>query len=207
MTFLQREMPIILASASPRRRDLFDALGIKYELMPADIDERAITYKTPRELAMKTAYAKAIEVEKRVTEGLIIAVDTIVVYQGRVFGKPDDVQDAELMLRQLVGNAHTVISGVAVKETGKTTLLDAEQTYVHLRAMTPQDIEQYVATGEPLDKAGSYAIQGIGRQFVDRIEGDYFNVVGLPVKRLLDMMDFFVETAAYRCKLKTLNAP
>jgi septum formation protein len=200
-------MPIVLGSASPRRRDLFDALGIQYELSPADIDERAISYKTPRELAIKVAYAKALEVEKRYTSGLIIAVDTIVVYQGRVFGKPDDVQDAEQMLAELTGNAHTVISGLAVKEVGKTTLLDAEQTYVHLRALTPEQIEQYVATGEPLDKAGSYAIQGIGRDFVDRIEGDYFNVVGLPVKRLLDMMEFFVETSAYRCRLKTLNVP
>ncbi len=207
MSFVQREMPIVLGSGSPRRRDLFDALGIRYELSPADIDERAIAYKTPRELAIKAAYAKALEVEKRYAAGLIIAVDTIVVYQGRVFGKPDDVQDAEQMLAELTGNAHTVISGLAVKEVGKTTLLDAEQTYVHLRPLTPEQIEQYVATGEPLDKAGSYAIQGIGRDFVDRVEGDYFNVVGLPVKRLLDMMEFFVETSAYRCRLKTLSVP
>lgn len=198
--------PIILGSGSPRRKQIFDALGIEYELSPADIDERKIEYKLPREFAIKAAYAKACAVEKRFRQGLVIAVDTIVVLDERIYGKPDDEEDARRMLSDLSGRTHRVISGVAVKQVGKSALLDAEKTDVHLMPLTEAEIAEYVATGEPLDKAGSYAIQGTGRRIVDHIDGDYFNVVGLPVQRLLGMMDFFTDTSSIRRNLPQLKA-
>jgi septum formation protein len=200
-----REIPIILGSGSPRRRELLNALGMPFLLSPADIDEKAIEYRTPRELALKTAFAKACAVEPRFDEGLIVAADTIVVLDGKVYGKPEDPADAMRMLLELNGKTHTVISGVAIKEIGKSSLLDAVETAVRLVSLSPAEIEDYVATGEPLDKAGAYAIQGTGRKLVDGIEGDFYNVVGLPLKRLLDMMEFFTDTTAYQCRLKTLN--
>ena len=196
---------IILASASPRRRELLKGLGMEYEIIPADVDEKAIAYKSPREVAVKAAYAKACEIDSRIETGIIIAADTIVVLENEVLGKPDDPEHAREMLGRLNGRTHKVISGVVVKEARKMALLDACESFVHIRKMDEDEIANYVATGEPLDKAGSYAIQGIGRQYVEWVEGDYFNVVGLPLHQLLDMLDQFVETHAYRCNLKTLN--
>lgn len=198
---------IILASASPRRREIMQRLQIPCEFISADIDEEAIPYKTPRELAIKAAYAKACAVEACLeAPALIIAADTVVVLGRDLFGKPKDPAEAREMLGRLSGRAHTVISGVAVKEAGKmASLLDAEQTQVHIREMTSGEIAEYVATGEPLDKAGAYAAQGIGRRFIDRMEGDYFNVVGLPVLRMLDMLDMFTDTAKFRARLPNLD--
>jgi septum formation protein len=196
---------IILGSASPRRQQLLTSLGMEYVLSPADIDEASIPYRTPRELALKAAYAKACEVEKRFESGIVIAADTIVVLNDEVLGKPSDPEHAIAMLTRINALTHTVVSGIAVKEVNKMALLDACESRVHIRPMTAEEISEYVATGEPLDKAGSYAIQGIGRQFVEWIEGDYFNVVGLPLHRLLDLLDQFVDTMPYRCKLRTLS--
>lgn len=197
---------IILGSASPRRRQLLTQLGIPFEIAPADLDEAAIQYVIPRELALKAAFAKACAVESRFSEGIIIAADTIVVLEGRVLGKPAHEQEAREMLGALNGRTHKVISGIAVKQVGKIALLDAAESHVHIKKMSPQEIAEYVATGEPMDKAGSYAIQGIGSSFVDWVEGDYFNVVGLPLRQLLDMLDQFVDTRAYRCNLKKLSS-
>ncbi|MBX7245740.1 MAG: Maf family protein [Candidatus Sumerlaeaceae bacterium] len=199
-------LPLILASASPRRRELVAALGMSCEFASADIEEDKIPYKTPRELAIKTAYAKACEVEKRYGRGLVIAADTIVVLDGKVYMKPTDAADACRMLGELSGRAHTVISGVAVKEVGKGTLLDAVETVVHIRAMEAPEIAEYVATGEPLDKAGAYAVQGLGREIVSRIDGDYFNVVGLPLTRLFEMMEDFTDVSEWRERIKDLES-
>lgn len=196
---------IILASASPRRRELLTRIGMVFEVAVADVDERAIPYHAPRELAMKAAYAKACAIDDSFTAGLIIAADTIVVLDDEVLGKPDDAQHAREMLERLNGRTHRVISGVAVKEVGKMALLDACETYVHMRKMTDAEILNYVDSGEPLDKAGAYAIQGTGGRYIDWVEGDYFNVVGLPLRRLLDMLDQFVDTTPYRCRLKNLS--
>jgi septum formation protein len=202
---VQPELPIILGSSSPRRRDLLTGLGMSYDVSVADIDENAIPYRRPRELAVKAAYAKACEVDSRYMQGVVIAADTIVVLEDEVLNKPDDEAHAREMLGRLNGRTHKVISGVAVKEVGKIALLDACESFVHIRQMDPDEIARYVATGEPLDKAGSYAIQGIGRQYVEWVEGDYFNVVGLPLHQLLDMLDQFIDTREYRCNLKNLK--
>ena len=198
-------LPIVLASCSPRRRDLFRRLGIPAELADAGIDERAIPHTSPREFAIKAAYAKASAVADRIRHGLVVGVDTIVVLDGRIYGKPDDAAHAVAMLGEVAGRTHTVISGVALVEAGKSSLLDAVATDVTIRALTIGEISDYVATGEPLDKAGSYALQGIGRGIVERIDGDYFNVVGLPVVRLLDMMDNFLDTRPFRSNLPQLR--
>ncbi len=196
---------IVLASASPRRRDIFAALGIPHEIASADIDEEAIPWKTPRELALKTAYAKAVEVEPRYPTGtLVVTADTVVVMEGRVYTKPKDAADAVRILSELSGRTHSVITGVAVQETGKSALIDAVETRVLMSTLSPQEIEEYVATGEPLDKAGAYAVQGSTRRVVDRIDGDYFNVVGLPVAKVLEMMSLTVDMTLYQKRLPDL---
>lgn len=179
------------------------------------MDERAIPYKTPRELALKAALAKANHVAEARLNGataaegtprvLVVGVDTIVVLDGIVYGKPTDEADARRMLAELTGRTHTVISGVALVEVGGTTLIDAVETDVVLRSATEDEIAEYVATGEPLDKAGSYALQGEGRRFVAEVKGDYFNVVGLPVSRLLEMMSEFTDTTAWARRAETLT--
>lgn len=197
---------IVLASSSPRRRRIFEHLGVPCELAVAGVDERAIPYGTPRELALKAAYAKAAEVaEGRPARTLVVGVDTIVVLDGRVYGKPDDEADARRMLGELAGRTHTVISGVAVLEVGGSTLLDAVETDVELHALTPAEVADYVATGEPLDKAGSYALQGIGGRLVKEVRGDYFNVVGLPVARLMEMLDGYVDTSEWTGRMASLR--
>ncbi|PKO18627.1 septum formation protein Maf [candidate division BRC1 bacterium HGW-BRC1-1] len=206
---------IVLASSSPRRRSIFERLGVACELAEADVDERAIPYKTPRELALKAALAKANHVAEARLNGataaegtprvLVVGVDTIVVLDGIVYGKPTDEADARRMLAELTGRTHTVISGVALVEVGGTTLIDAVETDVVLRSATEDEIAEYVATGEPLDKAGSYALQGEGRRFVAEVKGDYFNVVGLPVSRLLEMMSEFTDTTAWARRAETLT--
>lgn len=208
-------LTIVLASSSPRRRSIFERLGVACELAEADVDERAIPYKTPRELALKAALAKASHVaEARLKKApasavarraLVVGVDTIVVLDGLVYGKPDDAADARRMLAELTGRTHTVISGVALVEVGGTTLMDAVETDVVLRSATADEIAEYVSTGEPLDKAGSYALQGEGRRFVAEVRGDYFNVVGLPVTRLLEMMAEYTDVTAWAQRAETLT--
>ncbi len=198
--------PIVLASSSPRRRDLFARLRIPCELATADVDEWAIPYSSPREFALKAAYAKASAVAGSRPRSLVVGVDTIVVLDGEVFGKPRDEDEACAMLGRLAGRAHTVISGIALVESGGSSLLDAVESRVTLRPLTPAEIREYVRTGEPMDKAGAYAIQGLGGTLIAGIAGDFFNVVGLPVKRLLDMLDSFAETAPFRARIPELVA-
>ncbi|MCX7018049.1 MAG: Maf family protein [bacterium] len=195
---------IVLASASPRRRELVASLGMQCEFASPDVDESSIPFKVPRELALKAAFAKAVAVEPDYPNSLIVAADTIVTMNGRVYMKPEDEADACRMLSELSGRTHTVISGVAVKESGKAMLLDAVETRVHIRQIEPDEIAEYVATREPLDKAGAYAAQGMGQKFIQQIEGDYYNVVGLPLEKLLMMMSLFLDVTAYRLKLKSL---
>jgi septum formation protein len=197
---------IVLASASPRRRRLFELLGIPHEVAAADIDEWAIEFKTPRELALKAAFAKTMAVEKLYPEdSIIIAADTIVALEETVFGKPKDSADAVRMLSALSGKTHKVISGLAVREVGKATEIDAVETLVTIRQMREDEIEAYVKSGESMDKAGAYAIQGLGGSMVERVDGDFYNVVGLPVARMLDMLEPHTEVTSYREEFKLVN--
>lgn len=180
---------IVLASGSPRRRELLASTGIPFRVVVSDADEIAPEDMAPAEVAMRNAQAKALAIACELpASSTVIGADTIVVLDGSIFGKPRDEQDARRMLRELSGKAHEVITGVCVARDGACETF-ADVTKVHFKQLTDEEIAAYVATGEPLDKAGAYGIQGGAAVFVERIEGDYDNVVGLPVKRLQRALD------------------
>jgi septum formation protein len=176
---------LVLASASPRRRDLLAGLGLRFEVRAAAVDESPRPGEPPADLVERLARAKAEAVAGNRDE-VVIAADTVVVADGETLGKPVDAGDAARMLRRLGGRTHRVLTGVAVRHDGAAaaTVVATEVTFTPL---TEADIEWYVATGEPLDKAGAYAIQGAGGLFVARIAGSYHNVVGLPLAQLESM--------------------
>ena len=182
-------MDIILASKSPRRRELLAALGFKnFKIIPADGEEAVSADVPPGEAVRLIAGAKAGEVAaKCADDDLIIAADTLVYHDGVFLGKPTDENDARKMLRRLSGHRHTVYSGVALIWKGrKATCFDA--TDVYFRKLSNKEIEWYVSTGEPMDKAGSYGAQGPGALLVERIEGDFFNVMGFPLVRFYELL-------------------
>lgn len=191
----------MLVSASPRRLAILKKLGADLIVAPAHIDENAIPYTTPRELALKAAYMKIQARAHEWPQHILIGCDTVVALDGRVFGKPCNADDARAMLRALSGRRHSVISGVAVKATPSSVLLDAVETLVTFRPISNEEIEHYVQTGEPMDKAGAYAIQGGAKNFVESIAGDYWNVVGLPVQRLLEMLEEFTDVSHLKANL------
>lgn len=184
----------MLASASPRRRRMFEEMAIPFEVIPADIDEAALPGEGPAEAALRVAGEKGLSVAARLAgEGRapwIVAADTVVVLDGDVLTKPVDAGDAVRMLGRLSGREHTVITGWAVGRHGGPWVARATSTLVRFHPLSEDQIRGYAATGEGMDKAGAYAIQGLGAFLVERIDGDYFNVVGLPislvVRALLD---------------------
>ncbi len=185
-------MQFILASASPRRRELAELMGLSpLKILPAKGEEVADPRLTGGDLAKALALHKAREVARSCGEDdLVIGADTIVCLDDVVFGKPHDGQDAARMLRALSGRAHTVFTGVAALR-GEQVCTLAEATTVHFRALTDAEIAGYIATGEPMDKAGAYGIQGKGSLLVSGIEGDFFNVMGFPVCALGEMLKAF----------------
>ncbi|OPH48582.1 septum formation protein Maf [Paenibacillus ferrarius] len=184
---------LILASSSPRRQELIQTLGLPYIIRVSDADETVEEKITPAQLVELLSLRKAsmvremLEAEEK--HGIIIGSDTVVVYHNEVLGKPADEQDAFRMLQALQGNTHQVYSGIACIDaaTGKQAVSHSV-TDVKMKPMTDSQILRYIATGEPKDKAGSYAIQGIGATIVHAIEGDYFTVVGLPLSLLSDLL-------------------
>ena len=173
---------IILASSSPRRKELMTLLEIPYRVMTAEIDEKVKRDQLPEENVERLAYEKAFAVAKRVPDAWVLGADTVVVLGNQILGKPEDAQYAKKMLKALSGNAQYVYTGVALinlKENVQVSLSDC--TKVYMKNLSEAEIEAYVATKEPLDKAGSYAVQGKGACFITSIEGSYFNVVGLPI--------------------------
>lgn len=190
-------MRVILASKSPRRREILSMLGIKFDIVSADADEHSdITdpAQLVRELSLRKGRAVRELLKAEGTwdeETLIIASDTVVAANGEILGKPRDNADAARMLRLLSGSAHHVVSGVALL-TGDREIADAEKTAVRFAAMSEKDIEWYVKSGEPADKAGAYAVQGLASLFIEGLDGDYFNVVGLPVHRLNNLIKQFL---------------
>lgn len=188
--------PIILASSSPRRRELLASLPLPVSIHPSDADESYDHRLTPSEIVETLALRKAMSVANELiparTEGIVVGSDTIVVLDGIALGKPSDRMDAFRMLKSLQGREHLVYTGVACVELpGQKQCVRHRVTKVHMKPLNARQIENYIATGEPMDKAGSYAIQGIGATLVDRIEGDFFNVVGLPLSLLSDMLAEF----------------
>lgn len=184
--------PIILASASPRRKELLEQLGISFTVDPAAVDEQMLPGETSEAYAIRVAREKARVAAQRAGRGIVVAADTIVVMNDAVLGKPKDAGDAERMLQMLSGKEHRVITGLAVMDaaTGRMVSRTAV-TRVWFRALKQKDIMAYVATGEPLDKAGAYGIQEKGALLVERIDGCYFNVVGLPLALLGEILESF----------------
>jgi len=178
---------VVLASASPRRRDLLNLVGIAHEVRPANIDETMRPREAPRRHAERLAREKASAVATRDSDLITIGADTVVVINRKVLGKPADADDAARMLRMLSGREHTVITAVAVSR-GRKLRSAIEEVRVKFRQLRDDEIGAYIATGEPMDKAGAYGIQGYGATIVERIEGDYFAVMGLPLVRLVGLM-------------------
>ena len=178
---------VVLASSSPRRRQLLDLIGITHEVRPANIDETMRPREAPRRHAERLAREKATVIATRDPDLITIGADTVVVINRKVLGKPRDEAEAVRMLTQLSGREHTVITAVAVAR-GKKLRSAIEEVCVKFRRLREDEIEAYVATGEPMDKAGAYGIQGYGATIVERIDGDYFAVMGLPLMRLTVLM-------------------
>ena len=178
---------VILASQSPRRRDLLTLIGVPHEVRPADIDETVLPGERPAPHAERLARGKALAIASAEPDALTIGSDTIVVVDGDILGKPGDADEARRMLRRLSGREHVVFTAVAVAYGGRVAS-SVEEVTVSFRALTDHDIDAYVATGEPMDKAGAYGIQGYGATIVERIDGDYFAVMGLALGRMVRLM-------------------
>ena len=180
-------MRVILASGSPRRHDLLAMIGIEHEVIPADIDESRLDGERPLEHVERLSREKGVTIAARFPDSLVISADTIVVEDGDVLGKPRDAAEARTMLRRLAGRTHLVYTAVATTLAGRT-LSAVEEVSVTFLPLSDRTIASYVSTGEPMDKAGSYGIQGYGATLVERIDGDFFSVMGLPIARLVAML-------------------
>jgi septum formation protein len=178
---------LILASASPRRAELLRSAAIDFEVQPADVDESVRSGETPEQYVCRVAREKARVAAQGNAGAVVLAADTTVVVDGHILAKPEDDEDARRMLRLLAGRSHQVLTGVCVIGNGAEQVR-VESTLVTFAPLTDQEIDCYVASGEPADKAGAYAIQGIASRFITRIDGSYSNVVGLPVAVVDDML-------------------
>jgi septum formation protein len=195
---------LVLASASPRRQELLRNAGIPFTAQPADINETPLANESPRDCAERLAREKALAISQKRPQNYVLGADTIVVVDDKILGKPRDAADADRMLRLLSGRTHKVVTGVclvtpsmlvAPSMRSSESTLDgrgartvSEITLVTMEKISDEEIRDYIATGEPMDKAGAYAIQGIASRWIPRIEGDYGNVVGLPVARVYAML-------------------
>ncbi|MBI5248049.1 MAG: septum formation inhibitor Maf [Desulfomonile tiedjei] len=198
---------LVLASASPRRKDLLAGLNIRFRIIPSDVDETVLNGETPQDNVRRLALAKARDVSPR-TPGLwVLGADTIVVIDNRILGKPGDAEEAKTMLAMLAGKTHEVYSGYALVNSAfpDKEIIRNVVSQVFIRDLSPSEISDYVTTGEPMDKAGAYAIQGIGSGIVQRISGSYTNVVGLPLCEVardlqeLGIFDFLKANACNDC--------
>ena len=179
-------MNIVLASASPRRKELLSNLNLDFKIMKSNIEEFVNDKDTPESVAMSLSFQKAIDIANKTSENnIVIGADTIVVLDEKILGKPMNEQDAFNTLTQLSGKYHEVITGICVlRLSDNKKIVDYEVTKVKMREFSESEIRRYIKTTEPMDKAGSYGIQGYGSLLVEKINGDYFNVVGLPVSKL-----------------------
>ncbi|GAM09773.1 Maf-like protein [Geobacter sp. OR-1] len=182
------ESRIILASASPRRAELLESAGIRFQVVPGHIDETPLPAEPPVDHVLRLAAEKAAEVSRREAGDFFIGADTIVLCSGEIMGKPTDAADAARMLRKLSGISHAVITGYAVLAGNGAIRTAAVETRVFFKTLTEREINDYIATGCPMDKAGAYAIQGGAAHMVARIEGSYTNVVGLPLCEVIETL-------------------
>lgn len=182
----------ILASSSPRRIELLKQLHLNFEILPSDVEEKIDLNLKPHENVMKLAFQKGSDVANRLVDKkgkIVIAADTMVYIEDELLGKPKNEDEAFWMLKKISGKRHTVYTGVCVIDADKKiTLVDFEKSFVYIKNMSDDEITQYIKTGEPFDKAGAYAIQGFGSLIVEKIEGCFYNVVGLPLYKLNTML-------------------
>lgn len=191
------QTPLVLGSASPRRAALLRQLCLPFQQITSPEPELAPAGRPPPDFVVESAAAKASAVQRLAAvppDAIVIGADTVVVLDGRITGKPRDAADAAAMLCRLSGRVHEVHTGIVLRYGHGRQIQGAECTRVFVRRLSPADIDWYVASGEPLDKAGAYGIQGLGARFIERIDGCYYNVVGLPLARLSAML----EAAGYR---------
>jgi len=197
-------MVLVLASASPRRQELLREAGIEFVVQPANVVEEVRAGESPKECAERLAKDKALAIAKVRREDWVLGADTVVAVEGEILGKPLDANDATRMLRMLAGREHVVITGVCLASAAEGRALGtneerssiserlvdvrSESTLVTFNQISEREIAEYVASGEPMDKAGGYGIQGLASKWIPRIQGDYANVVGLPVKLVQKMM-------------------
>jgi len=190
---------IILASASPRRKEIFKKTGLKFKVDESTCEEKTDPGLKPHELAKFLSRAKAKDVARRYSNALVIAADTIVISGRKIFGKPGGEQQAREMLKTLSGKAHSVITGFTIIDTaGKKELSSSVETKVYVKRLGAHEIEAYIRSGEPFGKAGAYGIQGLGAVIVKKIEGDFFNVMGLPLNALSESLKKFGVHVLYR---------
>ncbi|MFN2339953.1 MAG: nucleoside triphosphate pyrophosphatase, partial [Halanaerobium sp.] len=189
---IKSDLKLVLASSSPRREEILEHLNLKFTIVPAKIDEDNFNSSDPVELVKVLAAEKAKSVSGLVENAIIIAADTVVVHNENILGKPANEAEARKMLKKLNADQHQVITGVAVLNSKtKESHVDYNITDVKMVALSDQEIANYVDTGEPLDKAGSYAIQGFGGLFVEEIRGSYYSVMGLPIHQLAKLLQKF----------------
>lgn len=183
---------VILASASPRRKELLEKIGLRFKVEPSNYEEDMPSGLEPHELARKISLEKAKVVASKHENAIVIAADTFIVFGDQILGKPHTEKEARKMLETISGKSHSVITGFSIIDIGASkTLSKSVETKIYIRKLTPAEIEAYVKSKEPLDKAGAYAIQGLGAVFVEKIEGDYFNVIGLPLSALTEALKEF----------------
>ena len=189
---MEQKRTIILASTSPRRKELLEKIGLKFQVEPSDFPENLGQDLPPEGLVKFISIGKASTVAVKYKDAIIIAADTIGVLKNRVIGKPNTVEEASKMLQSLSGKTHRVITGLTVIDTASGRMFTRTiETKVRLKKLSDLEIQYYVQSGEPLDKAGAYAIQGMGALIVEEIKGDYYNVVGLPLNALADILKEF----------------
>lgn len=188
----KKNKKLVLASASPRRVELLKMLGCKFQIIPSKVKEKISPSLSPAENARRISRFKALDIASKISEGIIIAADTEAILDKKILGKPKSKKEAYLMLKKLSGKEHLVITGIAVVDAKtKKIIQDVVITKVKFRKLNKNLIERYVASSEPLDKAGAYGIQGKGAFLVESIKGDYFNVVGLPLNALNQLLEKF----------------
>ena len=183
---------IILASTSPRRKELLEILGLRFQVEPSNYEEDINSELEPHELAKSLSLRKAEMVARKHKYALVIAADTFIVFEGKILSKPQTETAARKMLSTINGRRHSIITGFTIMDTdSKKVLSKSIETKVYIRQLTSNEIDAYVRSKEPLDKAGAYAIQGLGSVIVEKIEGDYFNVIGLPLSALTESLKEF----------------
>jgi len=183
---------IVLASASPRRKELMEKTGLKFEVDPVETDENVESGKNPHEIVREISLQKAMSVSGKHRDAVIIAADTIGFLNGQIIGKPHNPDEARKILQLLSGKSHIVITGFTIIDSSNNkTVSQSVETKVYIKKLSQQEIDAYISTGEPLDKAGAYGIQGLGSVIVEKIEGDYYNVVGLPLHALSEALKAF----------------